>query len=68
MRRPDQTCTNKRGILLNETFSVLRLITTCEVAADVDVLNVVYGIVTTFTDWNFLRSLDENVESDFFSI
>jgi hypothetical protein len=32
--------------------------------ADVDGLNVVYGIVTNYNQWNFLRSLNENVDFD----
>ena len=31
----------------------------CEVAAEIDNLNVVYEIVTNYVQWNFLRSLDE---------
>lgn len=34
----------------------------CEVAADVGGLNVVYGIVTNYIEWIFLRSLDEKIE------
>ena len=34
----------------------------CEVAAEIDHLNVVYGIVTNYVQWNLLRSLDEKIE------
>ena len=34
----------------------------CEVACDVDKNHVVYGIVTTLSDWTFLRSCDDRVE------
>ena len=36
----------------------------CEVAAEVEGLNVVYGIVTSYTQWIFLRSLDDKVERE----
>jgi hypothetical protein len=36
----------------------------CEVAAEVDGLNIVYGIVTNFFEWTFLRSLDDKVEME----
>jgi hypothetical protein len=34
----------------------------CEVAAEIDHLDSVYGIVTNYVQWNFLRSLDEKIE------
>ena len=34
----------------------------CEVAAEVGHLDSVYGIVTNYLQWNFLRSLDEKIE------
>ena len=34
----------------------------CEVACDVDKSHVVYGIVTTLSDWTFLRSCDDRIE------
>ena len=34
----------------------------CEVAAEVGGLDVVYGIVTNYVPWNFLRSLNEKIE------
>ena len=34
----------------------------CEVAADVGKTNAVYGIVTNYLEWYFLRSFDEKVE------
>jgi hypothetical protein len=36
----------------------------CEVAAEIDHLDSVYGIVTNYVQWNFLRSLDEKIELD----
>jgi predicted type IV restriction endonuclease len=36
----------------------------CEVAAEVVGLNVVYGIVTNFVQWIFLRRSDDKVEKD----
>ena len=36
----------------------------CEVAAEIGHLNLVYGIVTNYVQWNFLRSLDEKIELD----
>ena len=36
----------------------------CEVASDLDDLRVVYGIVTTFELWTFLRSCDDKIEQD----
>jgi hypothetical protein len=40
----------------------------CEVAAEIGHLNLVYGIVTNYVQWNFLRSLDEKIELEEFSI
>ncbi|KAI9340588.1 hypothetical protein BDR26DRAFT_861436, partial [Obelidium mucronatum] len=34
----------------------------CEVAAEVGGLDIVYGIVTNYVQWNFLRSLNDKVE------
>jgi hypothetical protein len=34
----------------------------CEVAAEIGHLDIVYGIVTNYVQWNFLRSLDEKIE------
>ena len=34
----------------------------CEVAAEVGGLDIVYGIVTNYIQWNFLRSLNDKVE------
>jgi len=34
----------------------------CEVAAEVGELDIVYGIVTTYFQWNFFRSLNDKVE------
>ncbi len=34
----------------------------CEVAAELGKLDIVYGIVTNYIQWNFLRSLDDKVE------
>jgi hypothetical protein len=34
----------------------------CEVAAELGNLDTVYGIVTNYLQWNFLRSLDDKVE------
>ncbi len=36
----------------------------CEVASDVDDLRIVYGIVTTFELWTFLKSSDDKIERD----
>ncbi|KAJ3221898.1 hypothetical protein HDU81_010272 [Chytriomyces hyalinus] len=36
----------------------------CEVAAELDNLDKVMGIVTNYVQWNFLRSLDESIEMD----
>jgi hypothetical protein len=36
----------------------------CEVASDVDNLRTVYGIVTTFIQWTFLKSCDDKIERD----
>jgi hypothetical protein len=36
----------------------------CEVAAEVGGLDIVYGIVTNYVQWNFLRSLNDNVEKE----
>lgn len=36
----------------------------CEVAAEVGGLDVVYGIVTNYIQWTFLRSLNEKVEKE----
>jgi hypothetical protein len=36
----------------------------CEVASDVDDLRIVYGIVTTFISWTFLKSCDDKIERD----
>jgi hypothetical protein len=36
----------------------------CEVASDVDNLRTVYGIVTTFIQWTFLKSCDDIIERD----
>jgi hypothetical protein len=33
----------------------------CEVAAEIDHLDSVYGIVTNYLQWNFLPSLDEKI-------
>ncbi|KAJ8331068.1 hypothetical protein O5D80_001078 [Batrachochytrium dendrobatidis] len=40
----------------------------CEVAAEIGHLDSVYGIVTNYVQWNFLRSLDEKIEMDECSI
>jgi hypothetical protein len=40
----------------------------CEVAAEIDRLDLVYGIVTNYVQWNFLRSLDEKIELEECSI
>ena len=40
----------------------------CEVAAEIDQLNLVYGIVTNYYQWTFLRSLDEKIERHDFSM
>ena len=36
----------------------------CEVAAEIEHLDIAYGIVTNYIQWNFLRSLDESIELD----
>ncbi len=36
----------------------------CEVAAEVGGLDIVYGIVTNYVQWNFLRSLNDKVEME----
>jgi hypothetical protein len=36
----------------------------CEVAAEIGGLDIVYGIVTNYIQWNFLRSLNEKVEHE----
>jgi predicted type IV restriction endonuclease len=36
----------------------------CEVAAEVEQLNVVYGIVTTYYQWRILRSQNDVIERD----
>jgi hypothetical protein len=36
----------------------------CEVAADVGGLDIVYGIVTNYIQWNFLRSLNDKIEKE----
>jgi hypothetical protein len=36
----------------------------CEVAAEINNLDLVYGIVTNYVQWIFLRSLDEKIEMD----
>ena len=36
----------------------------CEVASDLDNLRTVYGIVTTFIQWTFLKSCDDRIERD----
>ncbi|KAI8904876.1 hypothetical protein EDD86DRAFT_278042 [Gorgonomyces haynaldii] len=36
----------------------------CEVAADLDNSSEVYGIVTNFTQWIFLKSQDERILAD----
>jgi hypothetical protein len=40
----------------------------CEVAAEIGHLDSVYGIVTNYVQWNFLRSLDEKIELEECSI
>ncbi|KAJ8324722.1 hypothetical protein O5D80_006961 [Batrachochytrium dendrobatidis] len=40
----------------------------CEVAAEIGHLDSVYGIVTNYAQWSFLRSLDEKIEMDECSI
>jgi hypothetical protein len=37
----------------------------CEVAAEIGELSCVYGIVTNYVEWLFLRSLDDKIEMDF---
>jgi hypothetical protein len=39
----------------------------CEVAADIDGSNVVYGVVTNFEHWIFLQSLDDRIRIDEFN-
>jgi hypothetical protein len=36
----------------------------CEVASEVGGLDIVYGVVTNYMQWNFLRSLNDKVEID----
>ena len=36
----------------------------CEVASDLDDLRIVYGIVTTFESWTFLKSCDDKIDRD----
>jgi len=36
----------------------------CEVAAEIGHLDTVYGIVTNYAQWIFLRSLDEEIQMD----
>jgi hypothetical protein len=36
----------------------------CEALADVEGLNIVYGIVTNYKQWYFFRSLDSRIERD----
>ena len=36
----------------------------CEVAAEIDHLDLVYGIVTNYVQWSFFRSLNEKIEMD----
>jgi hypothetical protein len=36
----------------------------CEVAAELGELDIVYGIVTNYIQWNFLRSLNDKVEME----
>lgn len=36
----------------------------CEIAAEIGHLDLDYGIVTNYVQWNFLRSLDEKIELD----
>ncbi len=36
----------------------------CEVAAEVGGLDIVYGIVTNYVQWNFFRSLNDKVERE----
>jgi hypothetical protein len=40
----------------------------CEVAADIDGLDIVYGIVTNYYQWMFFRSLNESIEKDQLSL
>ncbi|KAI5808645.1 hypothetical protein DFH27DRAFT_540495 [Peziza echinospora] len=40
----------------------------CEVAADLDDAHEVYGIVTNFVQWIFLKSLDEEILCDEFNV
>jgi hypothetical protein len=40
----------------------------CEVAAEVGGLDIVYGIVTNYIQWNFLRSLNDKVEFEVCSL
>ena len=34
----------------------------CEVAAEIGHLDILYGIITNYIQWNFLRSLDDKIE------
>jgi len=34
----------------------------CEVAAKIGHLDIVYGIITNYVQWNFLHSFDESFE------
>jgi hypothetical protein len=36
----------------------------CEIASEVGGLDIVYGVVTNYMQWNFLRSLNDKVEID----
>ena len=36
----------------------------CEIAAELGGLDIVYGIVTNYIQWNFLRSLNDKVEKE----
>jgi hypothetical protein len=47
---------------------VLQCMIGCEVAAEVDGLDVVYGIVTNHVRWYFLRSLNDKVEMNGISL
>ena len=40
----------------------------CEVVADLDQVDVVYGIVTNYTQWVFLQNSVERIIQDEFSI
>ena len=39
-----------------------QLLIGCEVASDIEKKHIVYGIVTTLSDWTFLRSCDDIIE------